>query len=69
MTVVYQDINGNVVSLDKLCRLEPEWAASRIRFERDLLKKIREICLYDNSGSVIATDILEIIGDNCDEQI
>ena len=27
----YYDIDGNKVSLDRLCELEPQWAASRIR--------------------------------------
>jgi len=29
--IEYQDIDGNPVSLDKLCRIEPAWAANRIR--------------------------------------
>ena len=29
----YQDIDGNPVSLDALVKMEPEWAASRIRVE------------------------------------
>lgn len=27
----YRDVDGNVVTLDKLCRLEPEWAANNHR--------------------------------------
>ena len=30
----YNDGEGNSVTLDELCRREPEWAASRIRFMR-----------------------------------
>jgi hypothetical protein len=30
----YEDMDGNTVSLDKLCRLEPAWAANQIR-QRD----------------------------------
>lgn len=63
----YQDIDGNNVSLDKLCRLEPEWAASRIRFQRNLLKKIEELCSYNELRSFLARDILNIIGDNLSE--
>jgi len=28
---IYKDADGRPVSLETLCRLEPEWAASRIR--------------------------------------
>ena len=27
----YFDVDGNPVSLHRLCRLEPEWAANRVR--------------------------------------
>lgn len=33
----YQDQEGNPVTLDKLCRTEPEWAANQIR-HRDKLQ-------------------------------
>jgi hypothetical protein len=29
--VTYHDIHGNPVTLDKLCRIEPAWAANRLR--------------------------------------
>jgi len=29
----YRDIDGNPVTLDKLCRMEPAWAANRLRVE------------------------------------
>ena len=32
--VQHEDMGGNPVSLDRLCELEPAWAASRLRFER-----------------------------------
>jgi len=34
----YYDRDGNPVTLDKLCRLEPEWAANRIRVMTGELK-------------------------------
>ena len=39
----YKDMDGNPVSLDRLCREEPAWAANRIR---DLEEKIRAL-LHD----------------------
>jgi len=35
MSETYKDINGNEVSLDKLCRTEPAWAANVIRTLKD----------------------------------
>jgi len=34
----YYDCVGNPVTLEKLCRTEPGWAASRIRYMRKQLK-------------------------------
>lgn len=39
----YYDMDNNPVTLDKLCRTEPEWAANvirQLRGERDVLKTI-----------------------------
>lgn len=33
----YNDIHGASITLAKLCRTEPDWAASRIKHERGLL--------------------------------
>lgn len=38
-----RDIDGNPVTLDKLCRLEPAWAASRIRVMEAELEALREM--------------------------
>ena len=38
----YYDPEGNEVSLDKLVKLEPEWAASRIRVMIDDIRAGRE---------------------------
>ena len=37
-----KDIDGKPVSLDTLCRKEPEWAANRIRDCRSMLKTAKE---------------------------
>jgi len=42
-TTTYRDADGNLVSLDKLCRLEPEWAASRIRVMTRRLEELESI--------------------------
>jgi len=39
---LYQDCNGINMSLDSLCRIEPEWAANRIRF---LMKQVEELTI------------------------
>ena len=43
------DADGNPVTLDRLCKLEPEWAANRIRsLEAELeVKRIAEGALAD----------------------
>ena len=46
MTEIYHDIDGNPCSIDKLCREEPEWAASRIR---EMTNKIASL-LSANEG-------------------
>lgn len=38
-----RDIDGNPVTLDKLCRLEPAWAASRIRVMEAELARLRAV--------------------------
>jgi len=38
----YKDIYGNPIELNKLCRLEPDWAVNQIR-HRDKLEKEYEI--------------------------
>lgn len=39
----YRDADGNVVSLETLCRKEPEWAASRIR---ELMRQNEELLRF-----------------------
>ncbi len=48
----FQDRDGNPVSLDKLCREEPEWAANRIRVERAAAQELVDAmpkCLIHSS--------------------
>lgn len=42
---VYRDIDGNIVSLDHLCRTEPEWAANRIRVLTIAHGRTRELAM------------------------
>ena len=45
----YGDMDNNPVSLDKLCRTEPEWAASRIRvMEAEAARLREELSLCDS---------------------
>jgi len=39
---IYRDENGMQVSLETLCRREPEWAASRIRHMRVVNEMLTE---------------------------
>lgn len=41
MDDVFFDTDGNPVSLDRLCVLEPAWAASRIRVAMEQIKALK----------------------------
>ncbi len=41
----YHDVDGNPVTLHKLCRTEPEWAKNRIE---TLLTEIERLCAMDD---------------------
>lgn len=43
----YYDAEGNEVSLDQLCKLEPEWAANRIREYEHREKLHMDRCRHD----------------------
>ena len=43
MSEDYKDANGNPITLEKLIRLEPEWAASRIREGRKQRAEIERL--------------------------
>ena len=71
----YHDIDGNRISLHKLSRLEPEWAAARIREGRKLREeneRLREIVdevenlhigtdLFSEAASGICDKLIELI--------
>ena len=38
----YKDFDGNDISLDKLCRKDPEWAANVIRTLKAILKRVMD---------------------------
>ena len=38
--VDYQDADGNSITLDKLCRKEPAWAASRLRAGQERITEL-----------------------------
>lgn len=56
MTENYHDAEGNPVSLDKLCRTEPEWAANCIR----QLRRIAEAAALVSSMSTYDEDADEV---------
>lgn len=56
--IQYKDSDGNTVSLNKLCALEPDWAANRIRVMADEIKRLtadnqRLTRLLDDGQSLI----------------
>jgi hypothetical protein len=42
ITKTYKNSSGEQVTLDTLCRQEPEWAASRIRYLEQQIEEMRE---------------------------
>jgi hypothetical protein len=51
----YYDQEGNECSLDKLCRLEPEWAANRLRVAEDAVEKLRALCAALPEGVMVCS--------------
>ena len=60
----YTDSDGNTCTLDVLCRREPAWAASRLRFDRERLRRLvaavrayedghRSSCVYGPCGQCL----------------
>src|SRR5690606_8063243 len=52
----YYDAEGNEVSLDQLCKLEPEWAANRIReYERREKLHMDRIVALEQQNEALAS--------------
>ncbi len=64
--IKYHDIDGNEVSLDLLCKLEPAWAANRIRVSR---KRRAVLLVLRGEVSWVSNTTLRLLRDNLDDVV